>query len=179
MKLQGLISGTRKPWRTTGYRTTQRTCLIDDVREVVPHCVMKDIRDRWPNHPNVSDHTSVFSFSPTHQRSLTVHFDPYILFSIQCQWLRFFESVFSLDTKMARHLKLWHSNLTLIVVKSTDCVTMLCKKLSICHPWTHRLYLTAPCVGQFCLVADWSDSIVQMWLHATHSHCKEFNRTVK
>lgn len=31
----------------------QLGCLIDDVREVMPHCVIKDVRDRWPNPPNV------------------------------------------------------------------------------------------------------------------------------
>lgn len=28
-------------------------CMIDDVREVMPHCVIKDVRNRWPNPPNV------------------------------------------------------------------------------------------------------------------------------
>ena len=28
-------------------------CLIDDVREVMPHCVIKDVRERWPNPPDV------------------------------------------------------------------------------------------------------------------------------
>ena len=28
--------------------------MIDDVREVMPHCVIKDVRERWPNPPNVS-----------------------------------------------------------------------------------------------------------------------------
>ena len=31
----------------------QLGCLIDDVREVTPHCVIKDVRDRWPNPSNV------------------------------------------------------------------------------------------------------------------------------
>ena len=31
----------------------QLGCLIDDVREVIPHCVIKDVRARWPNPPNV------------------------------------------------------------------------------------------------------------------------------
>ena len=28
-------------------------CHIDDVREVMPHCLIKDVRERWPNPPNV------------------------------------------------------------------------------------------------------------------------------
>lgn len=28
-------------------------CHIDDVREVMPHCVIKDVRGRWPNPPHV------------------------------------------------------------------------------------------------------------------------------
>ena len=24
-------------------------CMIDDVREVMPHCVIKDVHKRWPN----------------------------------------------------------------------------------------------------------------------------------
>ena len=27
----------------------QLGCLIDDVSEVMPNCVVKDVRDRWPN----------------------------------------------------------------------------------------------------------------------------------
>lgn len=34
-------------------RKQELGCLIDDVREVMPHCVIKDVRDRWPNPPNV------------------------------------------------------------------------------------------------------------------------------
>ena len=34
-------------------RKQQLGCLIDDVREVMPHCVVKDVRDRWPNPPNI------------------------------------------------------------------------------------------------------------------------------
>ena len=28
-------------------------CLIDDVREVMPHCIIKDVRDRWHYHPDI------------------------------------------------------------------------------------------------------------------------------
>lgn len=28
---------------------TSLGCLIDDIREVMPHCVLKDVRGRWPN----------------------------------------------------------------------------------------------------------------------------------
>ena len=28
-------------------------CMIDDVREVMPYCVVKDVRTRWPNPPHV------------------------------------------------------------------------------------------------------------------------------
>ena len=34
-------------------RKQELGCMIDDVREVMPHCVIKDVRERWPNPPNV------------------------------------------------------------------------------------------------------------------------------
>ena len=42
-------------WENLTYlaRKQQLGCMIDDVREVMPHCVLKDVRDRWPNPPNV------------------------------------------------------------------------------------------------------------------------------
>lgn len=34
-------------------RKEQLGCHIDDAREVMPHCVIKDVRERWPNPPHV------------------------------------------------------------------------------------------------------------------------------
>ena len=42
-------------WENTIYLAHQQElgCLIDDVREVMPHCVIKDVRGRWPNPSDV------------------------------------------------------------------------------------------------------------------------------
>ena len=42
-------------WENPTYlaRKQELGCMIDDVREVMPHCVIKDVCDRWPNPPNV------------------------------------------------------------------------------------------------------------------------------
>ena len=42
-------------WENPTYlaRKQELGCMIDDVREVMPLCVVKDIRERWPNPPNV------------------------------------------------------------------------------------------------------------------------------
>jgi len=42
-------------WENPTYlqRKEDLGCMIDDVREVMPHCVIKDVRNRWPNPPNV------------------------------------------------------------------------------------------------------------------------------
>lgn len=42
-------------WENPSYlaRKQELGCMIDDVREVMPHCVVKDVRDRWPNPANV------------------------------------------------------------------------------------------------------------------------------
>ena len=34
-------------------RKEQLGCHIDDVREVMPHWVIKDVRERWPNPPHI------------------------------------------------------------------------------------------------------------------------------
>ena len=34
-------------------RKQELGCHIDDLREVMPHCVVKDVRERWPNPPHV------------------------------------------------------------------------------------------------------------------------------
>ena len=34
-------------------------CHIDDVRGVMPHCVIKDVRETWPNPPNVHEHEKI------------------------------------------------------------------------------------------------------------------------
>ena len=42
-------------WENPTYlaRKQELGCMIDDVREVMPHCVIKDFCERWPNPPNV------------------------------------------------------------------------------------------------------------------------------
>ena len=42
-------------WENPTYlaRKQDLGCMIDDVREVMPHCVIKDVRNRWPNPPHV------------------------------------------------------------------------------------------------------------------------------
>ena len=42
-------------WEDPLYQTRkqQLSCHIEDVREVMPHCVIKDVRERWPNPPHV------------------------------------------------------------------------------------------------------------------------------
>ena len=42
-------------WENTTYleRKQELGCMIDDVREVMPHCVVRDVRDRWPNPSHV------------------------------------------------------------------------------------------------------------------------------
>ena len=42
-------------WENPTYlaRKQELGCMIDDVREVMPLCVVKDVRERWPNPPNV------------------------------------------------------------------------------------------------------------------------------
>jgi len=42
-------------WENPTYlqRKEDLGCMIDDVREVMPHCVIKDVHNRWPNPPNV------------------------------------------------------------------------------------------------------------------------------
>ena len=42
-------------WENSIYleRKEELGCLIDDVREVMPHCLVKDVRRRWPNPPHV------------------------------------------------------------------------------------------------------------------------------
>ena len=42
-------------WENPTYlaRKEELGCMIDDVREVMPHCVVKDVRNRWPNPPYV------------------------------------------------------------------------------------------------------------------------------
>ena len=41
-------------WENSTFGLKQELgCMIDDVREVMPHCVIKDVRERWPNPPNV------------------------------------------------------------------------------------------------------------------------------
>ena len=157
-------------------RKQEMGCFIDDVREVMPHCTIKDARDRCPNPPDVPylGHRRLwkarwphmdrphYSFSAQHI-NVVLQLAYILTHSYFCQWL-LQEFFFRWIQSLAWHLKLQYSNFTLIIIQSTDCVTMHYKMLSICHPWTRRFYLRAPCVGQFCLVGDWSDSIVQMWL---------------
>ena len=42
-------------WENPTYlaRKQELGCMIDDVREVMPHCVIKVVRERWPNPPDV------------------------------------------------------------------------------------------------------------------------------
>ena len=42
-------------WENAFYQARKQFlgCHIDDIREVMPNCVVTDVRDRWPNPPHV------------------------------------------------------------------------------------------------------------------------------
>ena len=45
----------RRLWENPIYlaRKEELGCHIDDIREVMPMCVVKDVRSRWPNPPGI------------------------------------------------------------------------------------------------------------------------------
>ena len=98
-------------------RKQELGCLIDDVREVMPHCVIKDVRDRWPNPPNVpyqghrrswkarSPHMDRphYSFSAQHS-NVVLQLAYTLTHSYFCQWL-LQEYFFVLIQSLARQSK--------------------------------------------------------------------------